>query len=141
MHQSATPTGPVQDGSAALPRTPSAVMSSSWSRDYRSRVFHCSSVRSRLWRIPVLMPCGHFGAVPGRRGWRDYFRIADRQYRNLRSKLGKARKQELRPRWEKHVLSTFRGKTIPSSSAGHISSMAAENTPSPKIDCSVAATG
>jgi hypothetical protein len=31
-----------------------------------SRVFHCSSVRSRVWRIPVLMPCGHSGAAPGR---------------------------------------------------------------------------
>ena len=32
-----------------------------------SRVFHCSSVRSRVWRIPVLMQCGRSGITRRRK--------------------------------------------------------------------------
>ena len=43
----------------------------------RDESFHCSSVRSRVCGIPMLMPGAHSGAAPVGDGWRNYFLFAD----------------------------------------------------------------
>jgi hypothetical protein len=59
-----------------------------------SRVFHSSSVKSRVWRIPVLMQCGHSGINADGESSVRYFRFADHSgaesHRGARANIRKA---------------------------------------------------